>query len=184
MQARDVAKFVINMPFIRGKKGSGGTPMVPTDIDIEAVDFRVESRFSQMPFADMKGVVTGFFESFCQSDFLQRKIAFTFGGNHGPIKLGSPQGMLTPDGHAKTGWVLAGHYGSSGGSADRRGRIGTGKLDSRRGESIQVRRFVQIRTVSFQIVGTQVICHNENDIKRTSCLRLCQEPGYKQEAYY
>lgn len=121
-----------------------------------------------MPFADVKGVVAGFFESFCQSDLLQRKIAFTVGRNHGLIKFGSPQGMLTPDGHVKTGWVLAGHYGGSGGRADRCGSIGAGKLDSRRGETIQMWRFVQIGTVSFQIVGAQVVCNDEHDIKRTS----------------
>ena len=121
-----------------------------------------------MPFADVKGVVTGCFEAFCQSVFLQRKIAFTFGRNHGLTKLGAPQGMLTPDGHAQTGGVLAGHDGGSGGRADRGGSIGAGKLDSRRGEAIQVGRFVQIGTMGVQIMGTQVICHNEHDVERVS----------------
>ena len=39
--------------------------MVPAYIDIEAVDFRKGSGLAEMPFADVKGVVAGFLESFC-----------------------------------------------------------------------------------------------------------------------
>ena len=52
----------------------GMPPETATAVDIEAVVLRVGGFAAQMPFANMPGVVTAFFQCGCQADLFQRQV--------------------------------------------------------------------------------------------------------------
>ena len=128
------------------------------------------ARGTQMPFANMSGVVTGLFESFRQSEYFQRQMisvlhaaAVFIGIRRQGLRIRHILGRHRL-GHTQPGGRLPRHDAGAGGGAQWCCRIAIGETHALAAETRQVRSVVVHRAVWRRIGPAHVINQNHDHV--------------------
>src|SRR5688500_14979274 len=75
----------------------------------------------------------------------------------------------------QAGWRVAGQKSGARRRADWLGTISAGKSHSCTGQPVEVGRIVFLPSVTSQVIHTQIISQNENDVGHSCCPTCCEK---------
>jgi len=143
----------------------GAAAMESSFIDFEAVILWLGSFAAEMPFPGEEGAVAADSESLGDGEVLVWK-AFGVGcGKDSVVSIPVGSGLgANPVSDAKSSGVFPGHDGGAGGRADLAGRVAIEEAHAFAGDAVNVRRFVVSGTFDREVVDSEVISEDEEDV--------------------
>ncbi len=147
--------------------------MVSADVDVKALVFREEALISQVPLSGEEGRVAGLLQSFGDGDFLESELVLVVRPEQFSI-LGIQS--RDPIADVEAGRVLSGHDRGTCGRANGMRSVAVREANAARGQSIDIRRFVEGASVDSDIGIAQIIDEDNNEVGRLRPLPVhCRE---------